>query len=81
MTPVEQMTDEQFEKHTLAILARELGPLGLARYLRMHCTGNEDYTRNRERWTGHLTIDQILEEARNLEIEHPGLLGVATEQP
>lgn len=30
MTPIEEMPDEQFEKHTLAILERELGPLGMA---------------------------------------------------
>jgi hypothetical protein len=52
----------------------------LARYFRMHCTGTEDYTRDRERLIGHLTIDQILEEARKLEIEHPDLLRVAAER-
>jgi len=34
MTPVEEMTDEQFEQFTLSVLAKELGPLGMARYLR-----------------------------------------------
>jgi len=67
MTPVEQMTDEQFEKHTLAILQRELGPLGMARYLRTHGSGNADYTRDRHQWLDHLTIDEILEEAKKLE--------------
>jgi hypothetical protein len=81
MTPVEEMTDEQFEKYTLAILARELGPLGMARYLRRHCAGAEDYTSNRDRFLGHATIDQILEEARKLETEHPDLLQVAADRP
>ncbi|MFZ0392943.1 MAG: hypothetical protein WCF17_20295 [Terracidiphilus sp.] len=81
MAPVEEMTDEQFEKHTLAILARELGPLGMARYLRTHRTDAEDYTGNRDRWLGHLTIDQILEEARKLETEHPDLLRIAADRP
>jgi hypothetical protein len=72
VTPVEQMTDEQFEQHTRAILARELGPLGMARYLRTHGLTSGDYTRDRHKWLGHLTIDQIQEEARKLEEGHSG---------
>jgi hypothetical protein len=69
MTPIEQMTDEQFERHTLAILEKELGPLGMARYLRAHGPGVTDYTRDRHMWLGALTIDEILEEARKLEVQ------------
>jgi hypothetical protein len=67
MTPIEEMTDEQFEKHTLAILERELGPMGTARYLRTHGPGTTDYTRDRHLWLDHLTIDEILEEAKKVE--------------
>ena len=70
MTPVEQMTDEQFEQHTRAILARELGPLGMARYLRTHGVASVDYTRDRHMWLDKLTIENILEEARKLEQNH-----------
>lgn len=67
MTPIEEMTDEQFEKHTLAILERELGPLGMARFLRTRASGTTDCTRDRHVWLDHLTIDEILEEAKKLE--------------
>jgi hypothetical protein len=30
MTPVEHMTDEQFERYALEVLQREIGPDGLA---------------------------------------------------
>jgi hypothetical protein len=73
MTPIEEMTDEQFEKHTLDILARELGPLGVARYLRMHGEGTGDYTRDRHNWLGRLSVEQIIEEAKRLEAEGSGL--------
>ena len=35
MTPVEYMTDEQFERYALEVLQRELGPDGFARFLRI----------------------------------------------
>jgi hypothetical protein len=34
--PLEQMTDEQFERHALGIIHRELGVYGLARFLRVY---------------------------------------------
>ena len=34
MIPLEKMSDEDFERHALAILHRELGLDGLARFLR-----------------------------------------------
>ena len=33
------MTDEQFERHALEVLRRELGVEGLARFLRLHRSG------------------------------------------
>ena len=50
MIVIEQLTDEQFERHALTILNRELGPDGLARFLRMNRSGNGDYTRDLEEW-------------------------------
>jgi hypothetical protein len=47
MIPFEQMTDEQFERHALDILHRELGGDGLARFLRVYRAGTGDYTRDR----------------------------------
>ena len=68
MTPVEEMTDEQFERFTLSVLAKELGPLGMARYLRTHSSTGVDYTRDRQQWLAHLTMDEILEQAGKVQI-------------
>jgi hypothetical protein len=68
MNPVEQMSDEQFKEYTLTVLARELGPLGMARYLRTQGSPGADYTRDRHKWLDHLTFDEILEQARTVQI-------------
>lgn len=60
MTPLEKMSDEDFERHALAILQRELGLDGLARFLRLSRAGTGDYTRDRHRWLEGTTIDEIM---------------------
>jgi hypothetical protein len=60
----DQLTDEQFERHALALLQRELGPDGLARFLRLNRSGRGDYSRDRDQWQRDVTIDQILESIR-----------------
>lgn len=60
MTPLEKMSDEDFERHALAILQRELGLDGLARFLRLYRAGSGDYTRDRPRWLEGTTIDEIM---------------------
>lgn len=64
MIRIDQLTDEQFERHALALLQRELGPDGLARFLRLNRSGAGDYTRDREQWQKDLTLDQILKSIR-----------------
>jgi hypothetical protein len=64
MIAIDQLTDEQFERHALGVLQRELGPDGLARFLRLNRSGSGDYTRDREEWQKDLTLDQILESIR-----------------
>jgi hypothetical protein len=58
------MTDEQFERHALELLRRELGLDGLARFLRLHRSGSGDYTKDRARLQKDLTMDQIMESIR-----------------
>lgn len=58
------MTDQEFTCHALGVLMRELGPDGLARFLRLNRSGTGDYTRDREQWQKDLTLDQILESIR-----------------
>jgi hypothetical protein len=60
MTPVEHMTDEQFERYALEVLQRELGPDGLARFLRLNRSGKGDYTRDRIKWQKDLSVAEIV---------------------
>jgi hypothetical protein len=62
MTSIDRMTDEDFERHAFAVLQRELGLDGLARFLRLNRAGSGDYTRDRHRWLGAATIDDIMRE-------------------
>lgn len=61
MTSLDTMTDEQFERHALDVLKRELGVDGLARFLRLRRSGSGDYTKDRMQWQGDLTVDQVLD--------------------
>jgi hypothetical protein len=58
------VTDEEFYRHALEVLQRELGADGLARFLRLSQTGGGDYTRERVQWQRDLTLDQIFESIR-----------------
>jgi hypothetical protein len=61
MSGLETMTDEQFERHALEVLRRELGVDGLARFLRLNRSGSGDYTRDRMQWQKDLTVEQIVD--------------------
>ena len=62
MIPLEQMTDEQSERHALDILHRELGVYGLARFLRVCRAGTGDYTRDRHQWLKGITVEELARE-------------------
>lgn len=64
MIILDELTDEQFERHALDVLKRELGADGLARFLRLHRSGTGDYTRDRHEWQKDLTLEQLLESIR-----------------
>lgn len=66
MIALDELTDEQFERHALDLLPRELGLDGLARFLRFNRSGKGDYTRDRGQWQKDLTLDEILESLRKL---------------
>ena len=61
MTRLEAMTDEQFERHALEVLRRELGVDGLARFLRLDRSGSGNYTKDRIQWQRDLTVEQIVD--------------------
>jgi hypothetical protein len=58
------MTDEEFERHTLELLRKELGPYGMARFLGTFRTGTGDYTRDRHKWQRGITVQQIVEDIK-----------------
>lgn len=62
MIPLEQMTDEEFERHALDILHRELGVYGLARFLRVYRAGTGDYTQDRHQWLQGVTVEDLTRE-------------------
>jgi hypothetical protein len=65
MIALEEMTDEQFEQHALGLLQNELGPYGMARFLRTFRSGTGDYTRDRHKWLDGLTVDDILKDIQS----------------
>jgi hypothetical protein len=48
----------------LAVLARELGPVGMARFLQQFETGRGDYTRERESWLGGETVESLADKIK-----------------
>ena len=54
-----KMSDSKFREHALGILERELGPEGLARFLRVYRRGTGNYTRDRSKWIGQPTVREI----------------------
>jgi len=65
MIPLDEMTDEQFKRHTIDILQKELGAYGMARFLSTFRRGTVDYTENRHTWLDGLTMDDILKQSQS----------------
>ena len=59
-------TLDEVRKIGIDALCRALGPVDMARFLQQFDRGQGDYTRDREQWLGHLTVDQILAEIDEL---------------
>jgi hypothetical protein len=56
------MTLEQIRLTGLKALARDLGPVGLVRFLQQFETGYGDYTAERHLWLGEPTVQYLAEE-------------------
>jgi hypothetical protein len=59
------MTDEQFERQAFAVIVREFGLGGLARFIRLHHSGPGDYTRDRAQWLAGVTVEQIASDLKH----------------
>jgi hypothetical protein len=56
------LTLEQIRTRGLKALSRELGPVGLVRFLQQFETGQGDYTAERYQWLGTPTVQELAEE-------------------
>jgi hypothetical protein len=56
------LTLEQIRTRGLEALSRELGPVGLVRFLQQFETGQGDYTAERYQWLGTPTVQALAEE-------------------
>jgi hypothetical protein len=61
LLPLPELRRRGFE-----VLVRELGAANALRFLHLYAPGQGDYTQERDRWLGELTIEQIEEEIRRL---------------
>ena len=60
MTPLEQVSNEQFRCYVFDVLRRELGIDGFARFLRLYRSGNGDYTHERHKWLQGLRVGDLV---------------------
>jgi hypothetical protein len=58
------MTLNQIQRTGLEVLSRELGPVGMVRFLQMFETGYGNYTAERHQWLGAQTVEEIAERIR-----------------
>ena len=59
-TPV--MTMNEIRLAGLDALSRELGPVGMVRFLQQYETGQGDYTAERHRWLDRYSLEEIVEQ-------------------
>jgi hypothetical protein len=57
---IDKMTDEEFKRHVLEILHREMGAYGIARFIRVSRGGAGDYTRDRHQWLDGLSVEDVI---------------------
>jgi hypothetical protein len=59
----------EIQQRGLDALTRELGPGGLCRFFQIFGMGKGDYTRDRHKWLGETTVEQI---AAKIEVKKKG---------
>ena len=58
------MTLDQIRKLGYEALVEKLGPVGMVRFLQQFEMGKGDYTKERDRWIGDVTVKDLIEEIR-----------------
>jgi hypothetical protein len=62
LIPASELSEEEFERRTLAAIHRELGPGGVVRFLMAFRSGRGDYTAERQQNPDRRTLDEIWQE-------------------
>jgi hypothetical protein len=62
---VQMLTNEQIRRNGLAALARELGTVGMVRFLQQFETGQGDYSTDRHQWLGDESVAAIAEKLQS----------------
>ncbi len=60
MIDTQTMSLKEIERTGLTVLARELGPVGVVRFLQLFETGYGNYTEEREAWLKDQSVDDIV---------------------
>ena len=56
---VQMMTPQQIRAAGLTVLARELGLVGMIRFMQQFEMGQGDYSKDRHQWLDQYTVDDI----------------------
>ena len=57
-------TLEQIRLVGLKALSRELGPVGMIRFLQQFETGHGDYSSDRHQWLDQLSVDELVDQIK-----------------
>lgn len=60
MIDVTTMTPVQIQRTGMEVLVREMGVVGLIRFLQQFDMGRGNYTEDRHEWLDDLTLDEVL---------------------
>jgi hypothetical protein len=60
-----EMPVRELRERALKVLAKELGPVGLIRFLQDCQTGKGDYTKDRERWLRGVRFEDVAQRIRS----------------
>ena len=68
---MKEMTSEQIRSHGLEALRRELGVVGMVRFLQQFSNGEGDYSVERHQWLDHLSREEVLAQINVLQQGKP----------
>ncbi len=68
---MEEMTAEQIRFQGLEALRRELGAVGMIRFMQQFSNGHGNYTEERHEWLDKLTAEEIMAQINARQQEKP----------